>query len=299
MDVAVVPAFNEENNIGNLILKVKKFVDKVLVVDDGSLDDTVLIAEKAGAQVIKIEVNKGYFNALTTGFKKAIEQDADFIVVLAGDGSDDPENIPKLFEPLKKGNTDISMVDPGSGFRAYTKKSLLVLVKEFDKKQVEKYFTNTDLLKEKIRTKKLSNIISRYTPLNIFENDLIFEVKKLTTPFEIHNKKREIQKRLAKKESYRLICETFLKFIPPAVLSFLITIGIIIPLTNVININLEKFWLITLFLLIIFIIFFISWRLLIRFINNIYEDETFIEALDKQLEAIEEKIKKQTKKHKF
>lgn len=64
----LIPALDEQNSIKNLILKLKK-LGKVLVIDDGSSDNTELVARKNGAIVIKHKTNLGYNEALNTGFK--------------------------------------------------------------------------------------------------------------------------------------------------------------------------------------------------------------------------------------
>jgi len=71
--VAVIPAYNEEIAIGSIVLRTKKYVDKVIVVDDGSTDKTAEIAELAGAEVIKLDRNYGKAYALMRGFERAKE----------------------------------------------------------------------------------------------------------------------------------------------------------------------------------------------------------------------------------
>jgi glycosyltransferase involved in cell wall biosynthesis len=71
--VAVIPAYNEEIAIGTVVLKTKKYVDRVIVVDDGSIDRTAEVAELAGAEVVKLNRNHGKAHALMAGFRKAME----------------------------------------------------------------------------------------------------------------------------------------------------------------------------------------------------------------------------------
>ncbi|MGB9980665.1 glycosyltransferase family 2 protein, partial [Methanobacterium sp.] len=77
---AILPAYNEELCISGIILCSKKYVDKVIVVDDGSTDNTAEIAQLAGAQVICHSSNNGKGAALKTGFEAA--KDSDIIVTL-------------------------------------------------------------------------------------------------------------------------------------------------------------------------------------------------------------------------
>lgn len=113
--LAVIPCYNEEITIGSIVLKTKRYVDKVLVIDDGSNDDTSIIAQEAGATVISHKTNKGKSAAVRTGFKHAIEKDYDYIVTLDGDGQHNPDEIPLILNSLinNGGNIDISI-----GFRS-------------------------------------------------------------------------------------------------------------------------------------------------------------------------------------
>lgn len=102
---AILPAYNEELCISSIIIGSKKYVDKIIVIDDGSTDNTVEIAELAGAQVIKHYSNKGKGAALKTGFKAA--KKSEIIVTLDSDGYHDPKEIPKLIAPIINGKADI------------------------------------------------------------------------------------------------------------------------------------------------------------------------------------------------
>ena len=102
---AILPAYNEELCISSIILCSKKYVDKVIVVDDGSTDNTAKIAELAGAQVISHYFNKGKGAALKTGFEAAPE--SEIIVTLDSDGKHNPKEIPKLINPIINGEADI------------------------------------------------------------------------------------------------------------------------------------------------------------------------------------------------
>jgi dolichol-phosphate mannosyltransferase len=101
--IAAMPAYNEAHAIAEVIKGCKKYVDKVVVVDDGSTDNTVDIAESLGAYVVRHEINKGYGAALKNCFETARQLDADAMVIIDSDGQHDPSEIPKLLEPLKDG----------------------------------------------------------------------------------------------------------------------------------------------------------------------------------------------------
>lgn len=105
--VAAIPAFNEERSIAKLVLEAQKFVDVVLVCDDGSTDSTAKIAERMGADVVRHDRNLGYGAALKTLFTTARELGADVLVTFDGDGQHDPSEIPSLVEPVLENKADI------------------------------------------------------------------------------------------------------------------------------------------------------------------------------------------------
>jgi glycosyltransferase involved in cell wall biosynthesis len=107
MLVAIIPAYNEERFIGSVVIKAKKFVDAVLVIDDGSRDFTAEIARAAGAVVVRHEVNRGKGAALNSGFEKARELRPQAVVVLDGDGQHRPEDIPRMVQPILDEQTDM------------------------------------------------------------------------------------------------------------------------------------------------------------------------------------------------
>ena len=105
--IACIPAYNEEKTIAKVILKTKKYVDKVIVCDDGSTDMTAEIAEAIGAKVIKHERNKGYGAALASLFKAAREENASAMITLDADLQHNPDDIPKILSSIIKGEADI------------------------------------------------------------------------------------------------------------------------------------------------------------------------------------------------
>lgn len=105
--VAAIPAYNEERTIAKLVLAAQKYVDVVLVCDDGSEDLTAEIAERLGADVIRHKKNMGYGAAIRTLFSMARELHADILVTLDGDGQHDPREISRLVEPVLENKADI------------------------------------------------------------------------------------------------------------------------------------------------------------------------------------------------
>lgn len=98
----VLPAKNESKVIEQTIKKIKQLnsVDEIIVVNDGSTDDTKKIAEQAGAKVISHPYSKGNGAAIKTGARNAI---GDLIVFMDADGQHDPNDIPKLLEKIEQG----------------------------------------------------------------------------------------------------------------------------------------------------------------------------------------------------
>jgi len=105
--LAAMPAFNEEKYLAKTIIGTKKFVDKVLVIDDGSTDATKEIAENLGAMIVHHETNSGYGSALQDIFKTARELHVDALVILDADGQHNPEDAGKLLDTLVKLDVDV------------------------------------------------------------------------------------------------------------------------------------------------------------------------------------------------
>ena len=101
----ILPAYNEELCISGIILGSRKYVDRIIVIDDGSTDNTAEIARLAGAEVISHRSNMGKGAALKTGFEAA--KGSEIIVTLDSDGQHNPEEIPKLVTPIINGEADI------------------------------------------------------------------------------------------------------------------------------------------------------------------------------------------------
>jgi glycosyltransferase involved in cell wall biosynthesis len=101
-----MPAFNEEKYIGSLVLKTRQYVDEVIVVDDGSTDNTAEIARLAGARVIQHEGNKGYGAAIQRIFAEAKKIDPDILVILDADAQHRPQEIPSIVKPIQDNDYD-------------------------------------------------------------------------------------------------------------------------------------------------------------------------------------------------
>jgi glycosyltransferase involved in cell wall biosynthesis len=105
--IAAIPCYNEELFIGSVVLKTWDYVDQVIVIDDGSTDKTALVAEKAGATVLKHHLNKGKGAAVSTAFAYAKNDGCKALVLLDGDGQHDPAYIPPLVKPVLEDKADM------------------------------------------------------------------------------------------------------------------------------------------------------------------------------------------------
>jgi glycosyltransferase involved in cell wall biosynthesis len=143
----IIPAFNEAARIGQVVQDSLLYADEVLVVDDGSTDDTGLISLRHGARVIKLP-RSGYLQAVRSGYSQAR---GDIVVTLDADGEHDPHEIPAIIRPLLEGRADlvlgkrariprlserlinrlvrikVAVSDTGTGFRAMAKDLALKL----------------------------------------------------------------------------------------------------------------------------------------------------------------------------
>ncbi len=123
--IAALPAYNEEEYIGSMVVSTLPYVDEVIVVDDGSSDRTAKIALLAGARVIKHEVNMGKGKAIQTILKEAKKIDADILVLIDADCQHNPDEVPLLLEPIKRGEADIV-----NGSRFLTKNSKIPIYRK-------------------------------------------------------------------------------------------------------------------------------------------------------------------------
>jgi glycosyltransferase involved in cell wall biosynthesis len=93
---AVIPAYCEEKHVGEVVLRTRAQLDHVLVVDDGSTDQTALHAREAGAEVIVHPKNRGKGETIKTGLRYWFDRGFDFVIILDGDGQHRPEEIDRF-----------------------------------------------------------------------------------------------------------------------------------------------------------------------------------------------------------
>ena len=125
---ALIPAFNEAATIAEVVTGVRPHVQAVVVVDDGSADETAARAEAAGARVIRHAENRGKGHAVRSGLAQILALDFSHVLLIDGDGQHRPEDVPKMLEAARESNAD-----------------LVVGARVFDKSQMprSRYYSNT------------------------------------------------------------------------------------------------------------------------------------------------------------
>lgn len=118
MIVAIIPALDEEGSVGEVVRDLRAHVDRVIVVDNGSRDETASVARSRGALVV-VESERGYGAACLRGVAEAKAIGARTLLFLDADGSDDPADAPRVLAPLLAGEADLVMgaridVEPGA-----------------------------------------------------------------------------------------------------------------------------------------------------------------------------------------
>lgn len=150
----LIPAFNEEDSVGQVVRRVREFCDHpIYVIDDASTDNTRYEAEAAGARVIPLVSNLGAWGATQTGIRYAMKQGFDVAVSLDADGQHDPQQLANVIEPVTNGSAHVAigaypergsrlrrvawvvlravsgirLEDLTSGYRAYGRKAIIEL----------------------------------------------------------------------------------------------------------------------------------------------------------------------------
>ncbi len=131
----VIPAFNEEKYIGRVLKKIEKYTDQIIVVDDGSRDQTADYAQKVAKYTLSHPLNLGKGAALKTGCEFAFQNlNAEAVILMDSDDQHDPVELPSFIQKLKEGNEVVfgaRQIDVNMPFlRAFFNRfaSLLILI---------------------------------------------------------------------------------------------------------------------------------------------------------------------------
>lgn len=193
--VVVIPAYNESTRLVPVVTGASQYCDTVIVVDDGSSDDTAAVARQAGATVVRHSINCGAGAATMTGIDAGRLLGADILVTIDADGQHDPAAIPGLIAPLKADEADLvignrfgqknsipalrrlfNMIgnfvtfaftgrfieDSQSGFKAFGPKAL---------KQVELRMSGFEFCTEIVRESAQHNWRIRMEPISVIYNE--------------------------------------------------------------------------------------------------------------------------------
>lgn len=105
--IALIPAYNEAARVGEVVAVARHHVDEVVVVDDGSTDETVAAAEKVGARVLRHPQNRGKGAAIATALDYFGRSDAEVAILLDADGQHDPSEIDRFVDAADKERAEI------------------------------------------------------------------------------------------------------------------------------------------------------------------------------------------------
>ena len=126
LDVLVcIPAYNAESTISEAVKRCQKFADLVLVINDGSSDNTEKVARKAGADIITHRKNRGYGGAIKTALEEGLKRNARVTITFDADLQHDAKDIPKIIEPILSNESDIVIgsrfLEKNTGVKTYRK----------------------------------------------------------------------------------------------------------------------------------------------------------------------------------
>jgi glycosyltransferase involved in cell wall biosynthesis len=158
--VAILPAYNLEESIGEIVKRTSKFVDVVIVVSDGSKDKTHLKAEEAGAICPMPTNSRGKGLAVRRGIELSRSFDPAYIILMDSDGQHLPEEIPLLLEPLMNHKANVIV---GSRMKGSLKTSKINKIGNFLLKTISfiitrKWFTDTESGFRAFEADKLYNL---------------------------------------------------------------------------------------------------------------------------------------------
>lgn len=186
--ICVIPAFNEEKRIKKTISETKKFIKKIIVVDDGSKDNTAKISKKAGAEVIRYEENKGVGYATKIGLMKAIKLKPEIIIFLDADGQHEPKYIPDFINAIKS-NTDYV-----AGWRNLSNYPFDRKIGNWGLRNLTNLFCHTEIKDTEcgFRALKLNAARKLILKANRYEREMDFAYEAWRNKFKVTNVKIEV-----------------------------------------------------------------------------------------------------------
>jgi len=141
--IIIIPAYNEEKTVGSVISEIPKGIlriseKEIIVIDDGSTDNTAKVAKEAGAEVISHPENRGVGAAFSTGVKEVLLRKADIMVSIDADNQFDPRDIPKLVQPILDNKADFVI---GSRFKKELLAPQMSKIKLFGNRLMAKFIS--------------------------------------------------------------------------------------------------------------------------------------------------------------
>lgn len=168
--IAVIPAFNEEKTIGEVVKELKKLVDEIIVVDDASVDRTGEIAKANSAIVLRHDENQGYDKTINDGFIEAAKRNAFIIFTFDADGQHAPDDAPKILAPIKNGEADVVV-----GIRPYKQR---ISEKIFSRYAKRKIGVSDPLCGVKAYSAKAYDVVGYFDKMNSIGTELMFNCYK-------------------------------------------------------------------------------------------------------------------------
>ena len=157
-----IPAFNEEKHLPQILTELKEITNSIIVCDDGSTDDTSIIAKKFGAEVIKHKKNLGYGSAIKSIFQAASEINSDVLVTFDADGQHRIEDINKVLQPIKDEEADIVIgsrfLNNNNDVPGYRKIGIK-LITQVTNASIKKHFTDSQSGFRAYKKQVLDNIV--------------------------------------------------------------------------------------------------------------------------------------------
>ena len=176
-----IPAFNEEKHLPQILRELKEITNSIIVCDDGSTDNTSIIAKKFGAEVIKHKKNLGYGSAIKSIFQVASEINSDILVTFDADGQHRIEDINKVIQPIKDEEADIVIgsrfLNNNNDVPGYRKIGIK-LITQVTNASIKKHFTDSQSGFRAYKKQVLDNIVLTEQGMGISTEILIKATEK-------------------------------------------------------------------------------------------------------------------------